>query len=228
MRINHKILSIPPYLSTTWKNITSLQSSQSNGKTSLTIQLQNGSCVQIPEIDPEIATIIFTSHAKYMEQEAPPEKEKSIVEKPKLPPLEFLELETIQSMLHHKEEEKNAPNLPQSLLNKVSELSKEIGFSDFEHLPTPEPLCNCPHCQIANVIRKTFLTPSHFLETEEEEILESDLAFRSWIIEPMKKNLYRVAHPDERNQTYQVSLESPIHCSCGSNQCEHILAVLNS
>lgn len=228
MRINHKVLSIPPYLSTSWKNIVSLQSSQANDKTSLTIQLLDGSCVQIPEINPEIVTIIFNSHAKHIEQEATSTQSPAPSTQAQIPQLAFLELETIQSMLHHKEEERNSPNLPEPLLNKVSELSKEIGFSELGHLPTPEPSCNCPHCQIAKVIRKTFLTAPSILEEEEEEILASDLSFRSWIIKPLHKNLYQVSHPDEQSKIYQVTLESPIECSCGSNQCEHILAVLNS
>src|SRR3990167_7362648 len=64
MKITEKILSIPPYLSTTWKNIGSL-SLKGVGEWIVIVTLQNGLQVEIPHLDREAIDAIFEAHAKY-------------------------------------------------------------------------------------------------------------------------------------------------------------------
>jgi hypothetical protein len=232
MRINHKVLSIPPYISTSWKQIVSIHSDENDGKTLLVLHLQDGSSVSIPDLDLEIIKVIFNTHSKYVEQEA--QSSAAMISIPAqtnaLAGSFPIEMDVIQSMLYHKEEERYSQNLPPYLLKKVAEFSQEMGFSDSHTLPTPEAHCNCPHCQIARTMRQALkVSPDSPCEEEEEEdITSEDLSFKSWIIEPVSQDLYKVTHPDDPKQTFQVFLSSPIGCTCGSNRCEHIEAVLNS
>lgn len=233
MKINHKVLSIPPYISTSWKNISSLQSTQEGEKHALIIHLQDGGLVRVPDLEAVVVQAIFGAHARHVETESktPAEapKRQSPVQEAS-PSIKFFEIENISSMMTHNEQEKNAPDLPSYILSKVQEISLEMGLSNSATLPTPEPGCNCPFCQIAKSIEKTSSKAPAQISYEEEEdlITEKDLAFTSWIIRPLKQNLYQVIHPDHLEDQYQVFLGSPIGCTCGSNQCDHIKAVLSS
>jgi hypothetical protein len=48
MRINNKILSIPPYISTSWKNIASLYLDVKDAENILVIVLAQGTSIEIP------------------------------------------------------------------------------------------------------------------------------------------------------------------------------------
>jgi len=238
MKINHKILSIPPYISTSWKNISSLQSAQEGEKRSLLVHLQNGGLVRIPDLEAVVVQGIFEAHAKYIETESKtPSNTEMEVNKRRSPVQEanlgikFFEIENISSMMTHNEQEKNAPDLPSYILSKVQEISLEMGLSNSATLPVAQPNCNCPFCQIAKSIEKPMTESREQLSHHEEEedlVTEEDLSFTSWIIRPLKQNLYLVIHPDHLEDQYQVFLGSPIGCTCGSNQCDHIKAVLSS
>lgn len=236
MRINHRVLSIPPYISTSWNNISSLQSKEeSDQKHSLLICLKDGSSVLIPEIEPIILHAIFSAHARALELE-----QKATVEtEPKKParssPLDYttklFEMENMHMMMSHNEQEKNAPDLPPEILKKIEQVSQKMGLSNSSTIPTPEPHCNCPYCQIARAVQKSAESashPEHGEEEEEEVVSAKDLSFTSWIIQPLGNHLYKVSHPDSQEEVYQVFLGSPIGCTCGSKHCEHIKAVLSS
>ncbi len=237
MRINHKVLSIPPYLSTSWKNISSLQSKQEGDKHCLIIQLQNGSTIEIPDLEELVVQAIFDAHAKYVEQEnkasTNSEIQKTNPQIKDVPSgIKFFEFENMNAMLSHNESERHSPDLPPFILSKVENISEKTGLfdSDSATLPFPEENCNCPYCQIAKVIQKKHneQTKTSFQGEEEEEVTDKDLSFTSWIIRPLEKNLYMVIHPDNPEKEYQVFLGTPIGCTCGSTQCEHIRAVLSS
>ncbi len=234
MRINHKVLSIPPHISTSWKNISSLQSEQTQDTCSLSIHLLDGTCIVIPHLDPTIIQAIFHAHARYLELE---NKASDLIPRyqPPLEPtppfnLKLFEVGNLNMMLQHNEQFKDSPNLPPYILSKIEQLTEELGLTNSQTLPSPEPHCNCPHCQIAKALEnhKEKLPPSQPEEPEDEEISDKDLSFTSWIISPIEKNLYQVTHPDFPEEEYQVFLGSPIGCTCGSNHCEHIQAVLRS
>lgn len=236
MRINHKVLSIPPYISTSWKNICSLQSKKEDGKHLLLIYLQDKSCITVPEIEEVVIKAIFEAHAKHLEIENKASVQ-SVNKKSQTPAtspdsnIKSFEMGSVNSLACHNEAERNAPDLPPYILTKVEQISKEMGLSNSATLPFPEPNCNCPFCQIAKSMQKSSeaeVSFTSFEEDEEEEISLEDLSFTSWMIRPLKTNLYQVVHPDEPEKNYEVFLDSPIGCTCGSNRCEHIKAVLTS
>jgi hypothetical protein len=155
MKINHKVLSIPPYISTSWKNISSLQSMQEGEKHSLIIHLQDGGLVRVPDLEAVVVQGIFGAHAKYVEMEskAPVSTRQSPLQEAS-PSIKFFAIENISSMMTHNEQERNAPDLPSYILSKVQEISLEMGLSNSATLPVAEAGCNCPFCQIAKSIQK--------------------------------------------------------------------------
>jgi len=93
-------------------------------------------------------------------------------------------------------------------------------------IPKGEPHCNCPYCQIANAMQGTV---SEVEEKEvEEEVTEDDLKFREWDIKQEGDKLYIVTNPLDADEHYQVFLGTPVGCTCGQKNCEHIRTVLSS
>jgi len=124
--------------------------------------------------------------------------------------------------MQHNKEQANAPDLPPELLTKIAGITKIIGMEDPSAMPSPEPNCNCFHCQIARAMR------GKKKEDEEEIVTDADLQFRTWEIEHKEKNLYLVTNPLDDKEHYNVFLGDPIGCTCGEKNCEHIRAVLQS
>ena len=69
MNINPKILSIPPYISTSWKNIASLHVDTQNPTLVLIVTLLNGTCIEVPQLAPDTIEMIFRAHAHFLELE---------------------------------------------------------------------------------------------------------------------------------------------------------------
>ncbi len=218
MKINNKILSIPPYISTSWKNINSLLVDQSG---QLIILLHTNAKIIIPHLDSSIINVIFDAHAKYVEVE---EKQKPKTDGFPLPlKIGTDGIESVGSAMQHNPAQATSPDLPEEILSKISGIVKVMGIEDPELLPKAEPNCNCVHCQIARAIRGIKKG-----EEEEEEISEEDLKFRLWDIKQTGEKLYLVTNPLDKKEEYSVFLGEPIGCTCGSKNCEHVRAVLNS
>lgn len=218
MKINNKILSIPPYISTSWKNINSLLVDQSG---QLIILLHTNAKIIIPHLDSSIINVIFDAHAKYVEVE---EKQKPKTDGFPLPlKIGSDGIESVGSAMQHNPDQATSPDLPEEILSKISGIVKVMGIEDPELLPKAEPNCNCVHCQIARAIRGIKKG-----EEVEEEISEEDLKFRLWDIKQTGEKLYLVTNPLDKKEEYSVFLGEPIGCTCGSKNCEHIRAVLNS
>ena len=79
MKINPKILSIPPYISTSWKNIASLHVENQPTVFVLVVTLLNGARIEVPDLEPSMIESIFAAHTRYMEQDEKPAQ-------PKIPP----------------------------------------------------------------------------------------------------------------------------------------------
>lgn len=230
MRINPRILSIPPYISTSWKNVASLHVVDH----ALVITLTNGSRLEVPNLEPPILQIIFTTHAKYMEQE--------LAVRPMMPQLLSEQLFTLEfplkfgdgrdpfgGALQHNPEQANLPNLPKELLNKISSLTKPLGISDPDALPQPEPHCNCPHCQILKSMHGAFEEAAIDVQPQAEELVSAeDLTFRDWEIQQTADKLFLVTNPLDTKEHYSVFLGEPLGCTCGQKHCDHIRAVLKS
>ena len=241
MRINHKILSIPPYISTSWKNVLSLHVEQEENKPFLMIGLANGSFVEVPHLDTIVIEAIFAAHEKYLEMENPiPQKNPSTFPSQKTPPtisetsaiisfpFRIEGPENLGSMLQHNSDAANSPDLPKEMLEKIATLSKVIGFDNAESFPKPEPHCNCTHCQIMRAIHGEALEQPKEIEPIPELVTAEDLKFRDWEIKQTADKLFIVTNPLNEEEHYNVFLGSPVGCTCGEKNCEHIRAVLNS
>lgn len=241
MRINHKILSIPPYISTSWKQVLSLKTEKKDNSFLLHIHLQDGSFISIPEIDESLINAIFTSHSKYLENEtippiSPPSSASFFMELPKeslsfISPPPFLhllqEFKGLSSLIQHDIKKSNDPSFPQEMINKIVEATKSMKIENPKDLPKAEPHCNCPRCQISRYMNLAFKPIENDMDID-EEVKKEDLSFKDWIIYPIENNQYKVIHPDRKEELHLVNLNSPVMCSCGSSCCEHILAVLNT
>ncbi len=51
MKINNQILSIPPYISTSWKNIASLHVESQDSTIYLVVTLLSGARIEIPQLE---------------------------------------------------------------------------------------------------------------------------------------------------------------------------------
>lgn len=237
-KINQKILSIPPYISTSWKNINTLHMKEDKGRLVLAIVLHNGSLIEIPGLEESLIGQIFEAHSKYVEQET---KEPQIESLKTFEPSRENDLsfsfglpfqmsgtegaENMGTFLQHNPGQADTPEMPAEVLQKVCSITKALGM-DLEqmNIPKAEPHCNCPYCQLARAIQGN--TPSP--EEIEEQISEDDLRFRDWDIKQEGDKLYIVSNPLNMDENYQVYLGTPVGCTCGQKNCEHIRSVLNS
>ncbi len=229
MKINQKILNIPPYISTSWKSITSLHIEEKDGRSLLIVSMKDGSRIAVPDLGQTVIDSIFDAHAKFLEAG------------PVLPKREFpLDptstlgfplrigaggIESIGSVMQHNPDQANSPNLPPEVLEKVAAVARALGIDNPESLPRPEPHCNCMHCQIARVLHGDM---SDLAVESEESVTDEDLKFRQWDIRHTEDKLYFVSNPLDDSEQYSVFLGEPLGCTCGKKNCEHIRAVLES
>ncbi|NGX59422.1 MAG: hypothetical protein KR126chlam3_00573 [Chlamydiae bacterium] len=241
MKINQKILSIPPYISTSWKNVISLHLEEHNGVSVLIIGLVNGSTIEIPGLDKKSLEATFAAHEKHLELDVTdlvgPNESSQM---PMLPPGMFENPSAILSLplrfgldanmgnlLQHNPEAADSPDLPKEVIEKIASLSKVVGLDNVDNFPKPEPHCNCMHCQIMKAMQEDSQNHSHD-DHEDEEVSEDDLRFREWDIDQKGDNLFIVTNPFNAEEHYNVFLGNPVGCTCGQPNCEHIRAVLNS
>ena len=238
MQISKKILNLPPYLSTSWKNITSLYLDESSSAPLLKVALNNGTIVKIPGLDQESLKTIFQSHAAYLEQENLPSSTSPLPE-PFLPgsskdqvfgfkiPIGMEgNLANFGDMMQHNSEQMHAAPLPQEVLSKIAAMAQSVGM-DASMFPKPEPHCNCPHCQMARAIHQQEEGEEEQKEPE-EDVTEEDLRFREWDIEQTNDKLYHITNPLDKDEHFDVFLGDPVGCTCGEKNCEHIRVVLRS
>lgn len=204
MKITPTILSIPPYLSTTWSNIAALRV---DGDSNLIVTLHNGSEVEIPGLAPDHLTAVFEAHTRYGGASG-----SNVLLRNTIDPL--------TTVLQHNPDQAHLDPLPPEMLEKISDMAKALGFDDTSVLPKAEPHCNCPYCQVARAFAGE--------ENKEEIIEESDLHFRDWEISEKSNKLYLITNPLDANEQYSVFLGDPLGCTCGEKNCEHIRAVLNT
>lgn len=226
MNINLKVLSIPPYISTTWDQISSMHLSENQ---ELTIILKEGSKINIPLLKEEEIQSIFSTHRLFLEEK----KEQKLVESKdffggfglRLPALPLATdaalIEPFAANMQHNPEQSDFPPLPPEILNKISSMHLMLGPEIIESLPKAEPDCNCIFCQVMKALR-------HDDVVKEEDVTIEDLRFKDWEIEEKSDQLYNVKNPLDPSEQYQVFLGSPLGCTCGHKNCEHIRAVLNS
>lgn len=234
MKINSKVLNIPPFISTSWDKIASLHMKGST----LAIVLSNGETVQVPGLPPTTVELIFAAHAAYLEEATAPEQRPqpragnlfmqafAAGEQGGEFPLRFgfSSLDGMGGALQHDPSQFDAPPLPEDVLNKIAAISKIVASDEELNFPKGQPGCNCMHCQICRAVSGEPSAPV----AAEPEVLEDELRFRDWEIVQTGDRLYQVTNPLDKNEKYSVFLGEPVGCTCGKAGCEHILAVLKS
>lgn len=220
MKITPKLLSIPPYISTAWGNISSLHIKEKDGISHLSISLNDGIQVEIPNLPQQEIDSIFQAHAEFSSCETI--LPKSLIDNSfsfSLPiKTEGSMIESLGSQMQHNPEQSDLPQIPPHVLEKIASLVKAFGIEDASVLDRAEPDCNCVYCQLTRA-----------LQGEPEEIIEdTDLQFRDWEVSQKEEKLYHVTNPLDKTEYYDVFLGEPIGCTCGLKNCEHVRAVLNT
>lgn len=248
VKITEKLICIPPHISVTWDKVAFLQSKEDpeTKKFTLSINLLNGKTVDIPDLDSSLVDIAFSAHLKNLEQKSGPSPETE--NEPKTfgnllqqitgispeqlagMPIRFgiskgiPGMENLEMALNHNQEQANTPDMPPEVLEKIAGMAKLMLGGELESFPKPEPHCNCMHCQLARAIHNIPKTDL----SDEEPITEEDLKFRTWDIKESGEKMYMVTNPLDPKEHYTVYLGSPVGCTCGKANCEHIKAVLYS
>lgn len=241
MKITNRIISIPPYISTSWRNIHSIHMTDGI----MIVTLSGGEAVYVPDLKLTEIELIFKAHQAYLEHEEP-EQHSEAAKQPSGNPLSallqsllspdasgapvrmaFSSLENLGTMLQHNPAQANAPSLPAEVLEKVSSIAKWMAVEDTQSLPKAEPHCNCFHCQIARALSGD-AEVSHVVHEHEPKIDDTELQFQQWDIQQTGDNLYRVSNRLDAREHYSVFLGNPMGCTCGKQGCEHIVAVLQS
>lgn len=244
VKIDEKIICIPPYISTTWDQVSFLQSSEDpeTGLLMLTIHLTEGKTVCIPNADSSLIDIAFSTHVKYLEsktiQTQPGEAGKTMgsllqhltgLSPDQLThmPIRFgiSGLEGMPGMeaLQHNSAYANAPDMPAEVLDKISGMIKMLSNGETSAFPKPESHCNCPHCQVARSVHDSQREADSPLD---QPVADEELTFRDWEIVKKGDKLYTVINPLDAEEQYSVYLGTPVGCTCGHAGCEHIKAVL--
>ncbi len=200
MKITPELLSIPPFISATWKSISSIYVTQNQGRPILVIHLTTGVRATIPNLDRAQIEAIFQAHATYSS-------------KPILPTLDGF-----PQSLEHNPALADSPLLPPEFMAKLADMLKSLNLDSLDTLLKPVDACNCPYCQVARSL----------LPTEEPLVADEELVFRDWIIQQTSDKLYDVTNPLDASEHYSVFLGTPLGCTCGQKHCEHIKAVLNT
>jgi hypothetical protein len=209
MIINKQILSIPPFISTSWKDVELLLS---DGHSTLNIYLKNGTLVKISNLLKEDLDLIFKVHQDILLTKAQPHI-------PSLIDPTFLSFSG--SLLEHDPDLKDASPLPDEVKAKLKGLLEEMPKLDKIKFPEVHDDCNCPFCQIMTLLQED--------ESDEEELVsDEDLHFSTWKQDTLTDHLIKLIHPFNEEENYIVSLDHPITCSCGQTGCEHIEHVLRN
>ncbi|MBN9378657.1 MAG: hypothetical protein BGO14_07275 [Chlamydiales bacterium 38-26] len=234
MKINNKILSIPPYISTSWNYVKSLQTKGPF----LVITLMGGESINIPNLKGDLIEQIFNAHADYLEKNQ--ENISQPQPSPFLNPTSSLEsvdmpfrlgigsIDGMGNPLVHNSAQKDAPDIPKPILEKIAAIAKIISPEELSSMPKAEPHCNCLHCQIVRTINSVVEpeTPQH--DEHELDVKDEDLIFQQWAVSQAGDKLFNVINKLDTQEKYSVYLGHPLGCTCGKSSCAHIEAVLRS
>jgi hypothetical protein len=247
MKINNKIFTLPPYISTSWVNINALYMKGNN----LVVTLNDGDSIIIPQLKPEVIESIFNAHSSYLEEDTLENSSNQFSNQGKdfqvkgAHPQTFFSSETGMELpfrfgfgpidglaLQHNPAQANSPEIPNEILTKIGAIAKIISPEEINSLPKPEPHCNCMHCQIARTIHGVLSLNDQGIEPQplpvEDTVGDEELVFQQWDISQSGDNLFTVINRLDTKEKYSVYLGHPIGCTCGKQGCEHILAVLKS
>jgi hypothetical protein len=227
VKITPKLLSIPPHLATSWKEIISL--SWDEPRNLLVVVLRHRAPIEIPGLERPAIDAIFEAHSRFSESAEIPALQNTVPFNFSFPmKLDGAISEPFTAPLHHNPQQANMPNLPLEFLTKVREILHAFGLDRAENASPAEPSCNCPYCQIARTPLNSAGGSAEEAIITEEEVSSKDLTFRTWDIKQTAEKLYLVTNPLDEREQYSVFLGDPLGCTCGQKNCEHIRAVLNT
>lgn len=229
IKINNKILSIPPFISTSWTSVKSLHVNDDV----LFVHLNDGAIVQIPKLEEETIHSIFHIHSEIMEKVSQkplmPLLPNPFLQPHKEPHLKFAigNMEELHAHSQHNPELSDSPPIPAEILQKIVNITKMIAPQDSFSMSPPEPNCNCVHCQISKAFGNSSEKNENTIVVE-EVVSDSDLHFQEWNILQESEQLYTVTHKLNEKEKFNVFLGDPVGCTCGKKGCEHLVAVLKS
>lgn len=255
MKINQKMLNIPPYISTSWKNITALYVDNQENKPVLNITLLNGTCIQIPDLQSCVLEAVFSMHSQYLEQESQSHKEKTTLPQGFLGMIPGIEFVNSSELLEDPASLQNLTTFLKTLgasfkgilpgidfllqhssqLAETPALSKDLLehiFSFLKSLDDSSMLNGLltkpehPHCNCPYCQISRFAQNKDLEELE--EVSDKDLKFKTWDIEQTGDKLFAVTNPFDANEKYSVYIGDPLGCTCGEIRCKHIHAVLST
>lgn len=238
IKVNDQLICIPPYISARWNQISYIESvtTQDSDTPELKLHLVNGQIISIPHLDSSLIETIFREHQMYLEttcgktlkendktfnfvnvlQQLTKDADIQILSSSNLFS-SLLSATPIDMILQHVPEHKDHPDAPSETLEKIASIIRMFPNGALSSQITPERHCNCLHCQVGR-----------FLLEEEQgcEVSQEDLSFREWDVTQDGDYLYLVTNPLDPNEQFSVYLGTPIGCTCGQDNCEHIRAVL--
>ena len=229
MKITSRRLSIPPYVSCSWDQVSSLHVEELDDRRDLVVFMTSGARVTIPHLSETLIDMIFTAHGEFLDQGSAPAFEMGNIQiegtlPPGLIPLSGNLLGGgVADLMQHNSSHKDMPDLSSEILEKVIGMIKVIAPDEVGNLSPSEPHCNCIHCQVSRSASTESIE-----EVADEIVSEDDLTFKDWDVTSEGENLFLVRHPIDANEEYHVFLGNPIGCTCGSKQCEHIAAALRT
>lgn len=256
MKIDEKILHFPPYISTSWNHVRALY--VKNGVLSIALTKEETVHIpNLPQetIDRIFAAHSAYLELDQGTKKNSPFLSSSSNESINtlIPSLDFLNplleeneeasfrvtlgaFDGLGTVMQHNPAQASSPDLPPEVLQKITAISKIVTPEETAVLPDPEPHCNCVHCQIARAIQQGVHPSDTVIQASvqkqiienEEEVADSDLAFQQWEIKQAGDKLFQVSNRLDAKESYQVFLGNPIGCTCGQQNCEHIVAVLKS
>ncbi len=242
MKINEHILSLPPYISTTWQNVSGIYQPKPH---LIEIQLDGNRTIEIPLTDEKTIDLIFYFHSKFLEMKTSKSLVNSTTDHPAIQekkekepvsfsfPLPFPLLGdqplSFTQILQHNPDLSHIPPIPKALLEKVASFASTLGPEMNQTLfPDTQPHCNCLYCQVGKALNQNPNSSEVEPTLEDELVSDEELKFKEWEITKKSDHLYAVQNPLDPIEHYRVFLGSPIGCTCGHNNCEHIKAVLSS
>lgn len=229
MKINSKIISIPPYISSSWSHIEALYTLGAN----LVIKLLDGKIIEIPELEKSTINMIFEMHTLAAEEKQSKTSNQTTPFNPQIEPPFRLAIGPIEDMgasiFQHNPSFGSIAEIPSEILEKIVAITKIVSPTDMRAFPKPEPHCNCVHCQVARAVTKSAddMPEEKHTDSVEEIISDAELTFQEWEIHSIGNQTYCVINKIDKSE-YRVYLGDPVGCTCGNSGCEHIIAVLKS
>lgn len=193
IKINEKMISIPPYISTNWEQVSFLHTEESPVGLLLIFHLKDGMSIKVPHLDPALIEIAFISHMKFLENatgraDVQAQKPGGMIQSllgispdqiAAIPIRLGISLpgniENLETVFQHNSAQANAPELPPEVIEKITSITRMMTNGDVNNFPKPEPHCNCMHCQVARGIHGGAAS-----EEVAESVSDEDLKFKNW------------------------------------------------